>query len=153
MVKPSQPENDALRVIQTARTVDEMNQAARNGYRPLVKPVIPSAKIRSKFAVYQDPETGEISMGSDYRFNGGRVPVITFSWFYPYTFPNPFAAYLIPPDLQIGEIVILADLIEDIEGIRWNQGDVYRLASCEAEWTGDDFILLHDDSKTEMLIG
>ena len=48
-----------LRVIRTARTEDEINQAARAGYFPLVKKVSPSPEIRSKFAVYQNAETAK----------------------------------------------------------------------------------------------
>lgn len=142
-----------LRVIRTARTEDEINRAARAGYFPLVKKVSPSPEIRSKFAVYQNAETGEISVVSDYRACEDGDEVIGFTSYYPHNFPNPFAAYLIPPDLQIGEVVILIDLIEDLVGSSWNQGDVYRLKSCEAEWDGNDFVIHHDESKVFEFLG
>ena len=56
-----------LRVIRTARDKDSINRAARSGLRPLVKKVEPSDKIRSKFAVVQFKETGEIEVIGDYR--------------------------------------------------------------------------------------
>ena len=142
-----------LRVIRTARTEDEINQAARAGYFPLVKEVSPSPEIRSKFAVYQNAETGEISVVGDYRACEGGDEVIGFTFYYPHNFPSPFAAYLVPPDLQIGEVVILIDLIEDLKGSGWNQGDAYRLKSCEAEWNGNDFVIHHDESKVFDVLG
>ena len=62
----------------------------------------------------------------------------------------PFAAYLLPPDIEVGEEVMLDDLIEDMLGTVWNQGDTYRLQCCRARWTGSDFELLYspeDDAQ------
>ena len=142
-----------LRVIHTARTQEAINEAARAGFFPLMKKVEPSPKIQTKYAVSQDPETGEISVASDFRSARGMELAIQFTYYYPYTFPRPYAAYLIPADLQVGEKVMLEDLIEDIVGQRWNQGDVVRLASCEAEWDGKDFIIEHDESEFYDMIG
>lgn len=142
-----------LRVIRTARTEDEINAGARAGFFPLLKKVEPSPKIRSKYAVFQDPETGEVSVASDLRRTRGRIPAIGFTFYYPHHFPSPFAAYLIPADLQVGEKVILEDVIEDLVGQRWGQGDVYRLASSEAEWDGEDFIIQENNSDYYDLIG
>lgn len=142
-----------LRVIRTARTEEEINRAARAGYFPLVRKVSPSPEIRSKFAVYQNPESGEISVVGDYRAGGWGDEVIEFTFYYPHNFPSPFAAYLLPSDLRIGEVVILEDLIEDLIGNRWNQGDVYRLKSCEAEWDGKDFIIHYDESMVLGFVG
>ena len=71
------------------------------------------------------------------------------SWihYYPNPFVNPYAAYLIPSDIQIGERVFLEDLIEDYIGAKWNQGDTYRLPSCEAIWNGKDFNIQYDPEK------
>ena len=68
---------------------------------------------------------------------------LTIKWtrYYPYHFPSTFAAYLIPADIEIGERVLLEDLIEDRIGQTWNQGDTYRLDSCEAVWDGSDLKL------------
>lgn len=145
--------NRELRIIHTARTEDEINRAARGGHFPLVKKVSPSPEIRSKFSVYQNSQSGEISVVGDYRAKGDGDEVIGFTFYYPHNFPSPFAAYLLPPDLRIGEVVILEDLIEDLIGHSWNQGDVYRLNSCEAEWDGKDFILRHDESMALDIVG
>jgi len=45
---------DNLRVIKTARTLEGINQAAKNGFEPLVKKVEPSDKIYTKYCVYQN---------------------------------------------------------------------------------------------------
>jgi hypothetical protein len=79
------------------------------------------------------------------------VPVIEWTFYYPYNFESPFAAYLVPPDLQVGEIVMLEDLIEDEIGGEWNQGDTYRLASCMAIWDGKEFILQLDPDRIRVM--
>mgnify|MGYP001199613679 CR=1 FL=1 len=140
-----------LRVIKTARTVESINAAAQAGFRPLVKPVVPSPAIKTKFAVNQNIVTKEIQVARDYR-DYDRDPdteqVIDFTFYYPYVWENPFAAYLIPQDLVAGERVYLEDLIEDYVGLQWNQGDVYRLEGCEAIWNGQSFEVQYDPDAT-----
>lgn len=135
-----------LRVIKTARDEESINKAARAGFRPLVRKVEPLKEINSKFAVHQSKSTGEIKVVGDYRSfpRGDYEGVIDFTRYYPHSFPSPYAAYLIPPDIQAGECVFVPDLIEDFIGASWNQGDVYRLESCEAIWNGTDLTIQYD---------
>ena len=139
-----------LRVIRTARTKADINNAAKAGYWPLMKPVQASTEIRSKFAVMQDTITGEIDVLGDYR-SAAESPtaklVIGFTFYYPHHFASPYAAYLVPADLVAGEKVFLEDLIEDLVGGTWNQGDTFRLASAEATWNGKDFVI-DDDARS-----
>jgi hypothetical protein len=91
-----------LRMIKTARTEEAINQAAREGFLPLVRQVKPSKKIRSKFCVWQNLATREIEVVGDFRserFDVGWKKVIDWTNYYPHSFPEPFAAYLIPRDL------------------------------------------------------
>jgi hypothetical protein len=155
--------SQGLRVIKTARDKDSINRAAESGYRPLLKKVEPSDKIRSKYAVVQNTETGDIEIIGDYRsklYERNDLPtrlsrifpdikndfeiVIDWTFYYPHNFKSPFAAYLIPKDIQIGERVLIEDLIEDYIGAQWNQGDTYRLQSCEAIWNGKDLKIQYD---------
>ena len=139
-----------LRAIKTARDIESINNAAKSGLKPLVKKVEPSSKIRSKYSVVQNKKTGEISIVGDYR--GGIYSddkndfenVIGWTFYYPHSFSSPFAAYLIPNDIKIGERVFIEDLIEDYIGAVWNQGDTYRLESCEAIWNGTDLEIQYD---------
>jgi hypothetical protein len=151
------PNPEGLRVIKTARDEESINQAARSGFRPLVMPVQPSSLIRSKYAVIQNKVTGAIQVIGDYRCletTDDEEVVIDFRFHYPHAFPSPFAAYLIPGDLQVGERVYLEDLIADVVGGSWNQGDTYRLASCIAVWTGKDFELEFDPERDQdVMIG
>ena len=135
-----------LRSIGTARDEQAINRAAKKGFFPLLKKVEPSDTLRTKFSVKQNKKTGQITVVSDYRDRGysrsnegGFETVIPFTFYYPYTFASPFAAYLLPKDLKVGEKVWLLDLIEDYVGSTWNQGDAFRLESCEAIWNGIDF--------------
>jgi len=141
---------DNLRVIKTARNIEQINEAVENGFTPIIKPVIPSPEIRSKFAIIREKATGKVELISDYRSKGYQIiptdeyayeTLIPFTQYYPYHFESPFAAYLIPKDIQVGEIVWLEDVIEDIVGSRWNQGDTYRLKSSEAVWNGNELAI------------
>ena len=142
--------SQGLRIINTARDKNSINKAAKNGFKPLIKKVEPSDKIRSKYSVVQNTKTGEIEIVGDYR--GGFhstdsdefVTVIDWTFYYPHNFKSPFAAYLIPNDITVGERVYVEDLIEDYIGASWNQGDTYRLESCEAIWNGTDLEIQYD---------
>ena len=135
-----------LRIIKTARTVDTINQAAREGFSPIVKKVEPSAEIRSKFAVMQNKSTNEINMIGDFRAKNSTLfgpkdsceMIIDWTFYYPHKFESPIAAYLVPEDIEVGERVMLEDLIEDYP-TSGGQGNVYRLTSCEAIWNGEEF--------------
>ena len=139
-----------MRVIRTARDLESINAAVEQGFFPLVKKVEPSDKIKSKFSIIQHRTTGEIIEINDRRmaFNRRRDKeyklIIDWTFFYPMRFKCPYAAYLIPKDIQRGERVIVEDVIQDIVGSRWSQGDTYRLNSCEAVWNGKDLKLKYD---------
>lgn len=127
-----------LRTIKTARTEQAINEAARAGFRPLVKSVKPSKEIRVVVCVWQDLVTGEIRTLCEPHVAvppPGWKEVVKPTAYYPYHFPEPFAAYLIPPDLQPGERVWVEDLIEDLIGTTWNSNNS-RLPSSEAVWDG-----------------
>ncbi len=143
------------RVIKTARNEIDMNEAARKGYWPLVKPVTPSKKIKSKYAIYQNEDTGKIVIAGDYRSypKPGWKIAVDFTSYYPHTFESPFAAYLLPENIKVGEKVYLEDLIEDYVGWCWNQGDAYRLEGCDAIWNGTDFDILYEEKKEPCVIG
>jgi hypothetical protein len=146
-----------LRVIKTARSEKAINEAVKNGYWPLVKPVVPSPKIKSKYSVVQNSTTGVIQVVHDYRENtsGDKnlQTVIDFTYYYPHHFENPFAAYLIPSDIKVGEVVWIEDLIEDLIGGSWNQGDTFRLKSRKATWNGKEFNISHEPNNTFTTIG
>jgi len=145
-----------LRTITTARTLEAINKGAKDGYWPLVKPVVPSPAIKSKYAVYQNQTTGEIEVINDFRADRqtpGLNKVIDFTYYYPNHFESPYAAYLIPADIKAGERVWISDLIEDVIGQKWNQGDSYRLLSCEAIWNGKDMMLQVSPITSETFVG
>lgn len=162
-IKSLNENTDNLRVIKTARDKESINEAALNGYRPLVKKVVPSNEIRSKYAVLQHKKTGAIEVIGDVRseiymdFSLKRTTdyelVIDWTFHYPYKFKSPYAAYLIPGDIVVGERVFVEDLIEDYVGVKWNQGNVYRLKGCEAIWNGTDLEIQYDpDTARQMII-
>ncbi len=139
--------NKGLRPIMTARDEASINKGVKGGFWPLVKKVERSPEIRSNFMVVQNKKTGEIEVVGDQRMGFDTENydmVIEWTYYYPHCFASPFAAYLIPPDIEIGERVYIEDLIEDIVGARWNQGNNYRLEGCEAIWNGKDLEIQYD---------
>ena len=84
----------------------------------------------------------EIEKNNDHEY------LIYWSYYYPYSFKSPFAAYILPKDIEPGERVFLEDLIEDLVGTKWNQGDTYRLESYEAIWTGSDLEIQYNPNRT-----
>lgn len=134
------------RIIKTARSKDEINAAARQGYWPVVAAVQQNPQISSWVAVYQDPETGQIETTGDHRYHPSGVRVVNVRY-YPHQFLCPYAAYLVPEDLPVGEEVWLEDVIEDIVGIWGNQGHTYRLQSAPARWDGTRFEILFDPAR------
>ncbi len=143
-----------LRIIRTARDKASINMAAENGYKPLVKKLDPSEDIRSKYSVVQHKHTGQIKVLTDFRSSYEKEDladyeiVIDWTFYYPHNFRSPFAAYLVPKDIVVGERVFIIDLIEDYIGASWNQGDTYRLESCEAIWNGEDFEIQYEPGRS-----
>jgi hypothetical protein len=138
-----------FRRIHTARGVDAINRGSKEKFWPLVKKVEKSPRISSWMAVYQNEETGEVVCRGDYRFHP-RPPwkeIIPSFDFYPHSFPHAIAAYLIPPDLKVGERVFLTDLIEDKVAVFGNQGQTYRLEAAYAIWNGTDFEIQWDENQ------
>jgi len=146
----------SMRLIKTARTLDEINLAVEYGYEALMMKVVPSEKIKVMYSLEQDLETGEIYLLQDsweiYAHRENTKRLIDKMYYYPYQFPSPFAAYLIPSDLKVGERVILDDLIEDIVGAS-HKMHTYRLDSAEAIWDGKRFEIDHDSYSMDYTIG
>jgi hypothetical protein len=135
---------DGMLVIKTARRLEDINLAAKQGLWPIVKKLNPLKSLFLDYFVLQNKDTGSVGMHHNvYRhtFVGNLKKVIEHSSYYPYSFPSPFAAYLVPKALEIGTMVWLDDVIEDlVEGYDENCL-AFRVESIRAEWTGDDFTL------------
>ncbi len=146
---------NGLRIIYTARSKWAINRAIKKGFTPIIKKVEPSNKISSKFAIIRNSKTGKIDVIRDFREFVGQDYEMVLDWtfYYPHYFSSPFAAYLVPSDIQTGERVYLDDLIEDIVGGSWNQGDTYRLSSSEAVWDGKQLLIDYDSIKGFDIVG
>lgn len=125
--------------IKTARSLQEINQAVRDGYRVLIQELVPHKSIQSFKVIARNIQTGFYEEVYDRRFisSSGKYDDINLVEFYPYKFPNPFAAYIIPQDLKPNVMVWLEDLIEDIPGNKRPQGVTKRVESAPALWTGE----------------
>ena len=153
------------RVIKTARTRNAINLAASKGLWPLVKRVVSSnGHISSYCRVWQNRNTGEVVVQTDIRYPGVTGDYTEWDVLFrpegddnPYStggdlgydasnhFPEPFAAYLVPDDIQVGERVYLEDVIENFIGSRHHGS--HRLRSVEATWDGSDFVIDYDERR------
>ena len=132
-----------LRTIKTIRIKDEIKDAINAGHKVLKQKVKPSKDIRVTDLHIKDNKTGEIDI-RPYSYHAlphdDRYQVVKKVTYYPYDFPSKVAAYLLPDDLMVDERVVLEDLIEDVVGESHAWG-TYRLASAEAVWNGDKFVV------------
>ncbi len=131
---------EGLRIIKTARGQVAINEAAEEGWFPLVKKVEPSPELRNKYICFQHLKRGQVELIHDFR---DMPPADYQLLFYGEYYPNPqehyIAAYLLPKNLKKGEGVWLEEVIGDIVATSWNQGNTYRLESAAAVWNGRDF--------------
>jgi len=132
-----------IRIIQTARSEEAINLAAQDGFMVLLKKIEDNPEIRSKIGVFQDKESQRVEFTSDYRYYEGEE-AIGFFYYDPNERVLPVAAYLVPKDIQVGEIVYIPDLIENIVASKWNQGDACRKKSARATWNGEDFDIVQE---------
>ena len=135
----------ALRVIETVRNVENIDYKIDSDYKPLIIKIVPSKKLTLLHTVTRNQKTGEINYVAD--TSGGwwdiDADIIGEEYIYPYKSETPYAMYLVPSDIQVGERVILNDLIEDYIGSYIN-GIPYRLKQCEAIWNGKGFDIDYD---------
>ena len=144
-----------LRVIKTARCIEDINKAADMGFFPLVKKLKPLKKLFRTIGIFRNKKTNKIEETEDYVVyeQYGNITsyedenewelVVPFHSYYPYKFDSQYAAYLIPHDIEKGENVILEDLIEDYYGGSFWSHHI-RVESLQAIWAGEDFSILYD---------
>jgi len=144
-----------LRIIKTARCLEDINKAVDMGFTPLVKELKPLKKLFNTIGVFRNKKTNKIEEAEDYVVfrQYGEITsyenedewelIIPFHSYYPYKFNSHYAAYLIPNDIEKGEKVILEDLIEDYYGGSFWSHHI-RVESLQAIWTGEDFSILYD---------
>lgn len=142
--------SSGVRRIRTARTRFEINLAAMLGDRPLLQPVVSSkGRIGSFMQVWQHRESGEIRVQQDPRFmedeNQWVCVLENLDYDPSLHFPEPFAAYLVPPDIEVGERVYLMDLIEN--HIDYMHYGMHRLEGSMATWTGEAFEIHYNEQR------
>jgi hypothetical protein len=145
-------ESCPLRVIRTARGLDEIRRQTTPELRPLVVEVPESEGIQ--MSIWQHRKTGEVKIATDMRY----PPMIgcplsdsphwrmVLGW-QRYSSGHrtgsdniPIAAYMIPADLKPGEMVLVEDTIELVKAsVNISQGGVRGYTSAPAVWTGEGF--------------
>ena len=142
-----------MRVIYTARSVDAMNQAVKNGYKLLFKAVENRKDIGYSIIVEQNPESGEVTVSQvNYQSMNGLEGD---NYWHKTDYKDfPVAAYLIPDDLKKDEVVWLDDLIQDI-GKKWANFDdcLSRVPCSKAVWNGEDFIIDAKENLNPEILG
>lgn len=155
---------EILRKIKTARTTLQMNAAVRMGDFPCVQVVVPNPELYARTAIYQHPVSGEVIKSNSSVLatrHGlrdldaeGYKKVTDFIEYDPYFSKEPFAAYLVPKDISVGDRVFLEDVIENLwGGYFW--GHAIRVKEIEAVWNGSSFELDYDRSfyESQVIVG
>ena len=138
--------SENLRVIKTIRGARAIKAAKEMGLKLIELRAEVSDQFKVKYKKMKDKLTGKIVTLGDFRedhyFRKSRYKtLVDWTSKNPSKFFSPFAAYIIPKDLESGERVLINDVITNHVSGRWNQGDVYRLSKSEATWTGEDFYI------------
>jgi hypothetical protein len=156
--------DDTTPRVHTARTLEQMNAGAAQGYRVLLK-ATPNPREPSELGydleVWQDQESGEVRACVDLRtrpggYDGRQMTrpwhkVLELRQVYPNEHTSPFAAYLVPRDLTPGTLVLLTDPIEDIVAIKhWG---AYRAKLVPATWTGTELDVHVRDVVLPFVVG
>lgn len=136
-------------VVKTARTGEEMNFAVANGYKLLFRKVESYESVKLKFAAYQDKESGYLAFSNDARMPPGyeygqeptHTPVFDYFLYSPPSPDWPIAAYVIPPDLEVGTEVFVEDAIEHLI-CAMPQNTSERMSGWWATWDGEDLTFL-----------
>ncbi len=136
------------RIIRTARNEKEIQAAQQlEGYFILLHTIKENRKIKQKIIIQFDEASGEYYFHGDTRYMGSGETV----WYHPRIDTFPLAAYIVPDDIQIGEVVYIPDLIDEHVGSQWNQGDTYKMRGTKARWNGNGFD--YDVPEPAMMIG
>lgn len=135
---------NSIKRIQTAWTIDDMNKAVDDGFKLHIVDYKENPEVFCKVILLKDPVTGKINTSGDYRsiIRGNYKSSPANFKIYPtgkLKTNLPFGAYLLPPNLKLGEIVLIEEIIEELVGGYWNQGDVLRQETCLAIWDGEKF--------------
>lgn len=140
-------------VIRTARTRDEMNFAAANGFKLLFRRAGSGEGVRFQLSVNQDSKTGEVIYNDDRRFGPGWSEGTTRSYesifkyfqYQPQGPVSPVAAYLIPQGLEPETEVFVEDAIEDLI-CELPQDTAERMSGWWAIWDGSELKFIPHES-------
>ncbi|MAX54860.1 MAG: hypothetical protein CL537_05005 [Alcanivoracaceae bacterium] len=132
-----------LPIIQTARSLAAVEDGVRRGYRPVFVASDYSGYVGRKRRFSYWSKANVVLCQSDFRgmvgplsgYEGGVSSIMVRHD--DDRHPSPLAAYMIPDDIKPGDKVYVADIIEEIVGQHWNQGDSWRKISAEAVWNGE----------------
>ena len=138
--------NHGLKEVRTARSLAALNLAVKEGLNiQLVQLKSDVSLERSFFLVEHDD--GTFSEIVDYRSilmpGSHDKAIIADHYFsqYRYCFDKPWAAYLLPADIEEGDQVFIWDVIQDQEEIRMNHGGSIRRKQGIATWVGGELIM------------
>jgi len=129
-----------FRSITTAGDLYSISEGAQAGLNPVVvaRKQHPSLYITSHY--YQNVQTREVRLFNNSDVEDGFYPLFDLRH-YPYTYQSRVAAYMIPKDIRIGEVVLLEDIIEDFIGALTPTPK--RLPSALAIWDGARMVVLY----------
>ncbi len=139
------------RKIITLRGNKKIEEAIKINAHLIFRKVEPFSTVSGKFCIVKNKMTGVKFKIHDFRDSKGYSDdyEIVQDWTYQYrdyNFPEE-AAYLIPDDIEEGEIVFVDDLIENLLSYTHNQGGSGRLEGSKAVWKNNDLQILYNPDR------
>ncbi len=160
--RETRPLSEGLEVIKTSRSLADINRAVGMGYWPDVRVIeYDTDNLSSKLAIVQQSESGHVDLVNDARLRYPRTDsegqewtmVIPFQTYYQYHQRTPIAAYLIPKGMKDGTPVLVEDPIEDLVGLRWNQGVSLRATDVKGRIEGRKVVIETHNVPVSYVIG
>ncbi|MER2511604.1 MAG: hypothetical protein ABTQ25_04150 [Nitrosomonas ureae] len=152
---------EKLPVVTTVRNLAAMAAAIDIGYQLVFINVGDGLSDGDNhYRVLQNKKTGRLWWSCDYRLqwpDGSESDSenewkVILDWFYVrMDRPFPLAAYVVPNGLTPGSRVFIEDIIEDLTIEFRSQGDIDRVISESATWSGESFQVDRDDFITPCL--
>ena len=138
--------NHGLKEVRTARSLAALNLAVKKGLQIQVVQLEADVSLERSFYLVEHDD-GTFSEIVDYRSiimpSSNDKAIVTDHYFsqYRYCFDKPWAAYLLPADVEEGDRVFVWDVIQDYVETHMNHGGSLRQRQCIATWVGGELVI------------
>ena len=155
-----------LRRVTTSFDLDQVNDAVKAGHIVLFETIKLNKKLYTHGYIFRDKENGHLAYGESRRFPRqyrGWVEFPEADWdevikvkdyARERSLKHDWAAYILPPDPALGEVLYIEDLIEDVLVTEFWSAKIYAVDGI-AVWNGKELEFKRElfDSRECMIVG